>query len=64
MASDCQSGVCLAGVCQPATCTDGLKNGPESDVDCGGSCPLCAAGKACTGSWECASGICTGGICQ
>jgi alpha-tubulin suppressor-like RCC1 family protein len=29
---------------QEATCTDGVKNGTETDVDCGGSCPACAVG--------------------
>src|SRR5688572_28550340 len=31
----------------PATCNDEIKNGSESDVDCGGSCPRCGNGKAC-----------------
>ncbi|MDP2672281.1 MAG: hypothetical protein Q8O84_00515 [Nanoarchaeota archaeon] len=26
---------------QPATCSDGVKNQDETDVDCGGSCPVC-----------------------
>lgn len=32
------------GPCQTsvATCTDGIKNGNEEGVDCGGSCPPCA----------------------
>ena len=29
------------------TCTDGVKNGTETDVDCGGACSPCADGKAC-----------------
>ncbi|MEK7579454.1 MAG: hypothetical protein AAB460_02925 [Patescibacteria group bacterium] len=24
----------------PATCTDGIQNGPEEGIDCGGSCPI------------------------
>jgi hypothetical protein len=48
--SDCQSGVCkasmpgMANTCQPPTCTDGVKNGEETGVDCGdpaGMCPPC-----------------------
>ena len=39
-------------------CADGVKNGAEVDVDCGGSCGKCAAGKACTGSADCADGFC------
>jgi hypothetical protein len=46
------------------TCNDGVKNGNETDVDCGGpSCPKCANGKACAVATDCASGVCTGGVC-
>ena len=30
-----------------ATCTDGIKNGTETGIDCGGSCPACPV-AACT----------------
>lgn len=41
------------------TCTDGAKNGGETDVDCGGTCAVrCAIGKACAVSADCASGTC------
>jgi hypothetical protein len=39
--SDCESGVCWAGTCEPPKCTDGIKNGDEDDWDCGGTCPPC-----------------------
>ncbi len=29
----------IAGVC--GTCTDGIKNGPETGIDCGGACATC-----------------------
>src|SRR5947207_2527502 len=29
------------------TCSDGVKNGGESDIDCGGGCPHCASGRRC-----------------
>jgi len=62
---DCQSGVCTGGTCQPPSCTDSVKNGSESAVDCGGpSCSRCAAGLGCTSSTDCQSGVCTAGICQ
>jgi hypothetical protein len=65
VASDCQSLRCVGGVCQTATCSDSVKNGSESDVDCGGGgCAKCGAGKTCTGASNCASGVCTGGKCQ
>ena len=47
-----------------ATCTDMVKNGSETDVDCGGGvCAACADGKQCSGATDCASGVCGGGLC-
>ncbi|MFT3773497.1 MAG: SUMF1/EgtB/PvdO family nonheme iron enzyme [Minicystis sp.] len=47
------------------SCSDGKKNGGETDVDCGGACPSkCAAGGACSTAGDCASGACTDGECQ
>ncbi|HEY8515334.1 MAG TPA: hypothetical protein VIS07_07465 [Candidatus Binatia bacterium] len=57
-ASDCASGICSGGVCQAPSCSDGLQNGSETDVDCGGSCPPCALTKKCTVGSDCASGVC------
>ena len=34
--------VCGGGTTGPAWCNDGVKNGDEIGVDCGGSCPDCA----------------------
>jgi hypothetical protein len=48
----------------PPTCTDGVKNGDETDVDCGGSCPRCTNGKACTSRDDCLGGLCVGNLCQ
>jgi len=63
--SDCTSGVCQAGVCAAPTCVDTVKNGTETDVDCGGaSCAPCAAGQICIVAGDCQSSVCTGGICQ
>ena len=45
------------------TCSDGIKNGTETDVDCGGSCPRCPNGKACLVANDCIGGACTGGQC-
>jgi len=47
-------------------CSDGVQNGGESDVDCGGDdCDArCATGQTCSVSGDCASGICYYGICQ
>jgi len=46
-----------------ATCTDGAKNGSETDVDCGGSCPKCVTGKACGSATDCVTASCTAGVC-
>jgi hypothetical protein len=46
------------------SCTDHVKNGGETDVDCGGgSCPPCADGKHCSGSGDCTTKQCAGGTC-
>jgi len=46
------------------TCSDGLRNGDETDVDCGGGCGRCAIGRACRDGADCASGACNAGhIC-
>jgi hypothetical protein len=57
-ASDCDSGVCSGGTCQAPSCTDGLKNGNETDTDCGGSCGGCGLGKVCTAASDCQSSVC------
>ncbi len=51
------------GMMTMATCGDGIKNGSESDVDCGGSCGACANLKGCGGNSDCTSGVCTSGMC-
>ncbi|APR83575.1 Hypothetical protein A7982_08924 [Minicystis rosea] len=49
---------------QCPSCSDGKKNGDETDVDCGGTCPAkCAASRACNKAGDCESGVCTGGNC-
>ncbi|MBN2494980.1 MAG: hypothetical protein JXR96_10350 [Deltaproteobacteria bacterium] len=47
----------------PATCSDGIYNGEETDLDCGGPCDPCAAGGGCLSSADCRSQVCTGGKC-
>jgi hypothetical protein len=44
-------------------CRDRVKNGDETDVDCGGSCQTCAAAKTCSQPTDCQSGACTAGTC-
>ncbi len=40
------------------TCSDNIKNGSESDVDCGGSCRRCTDGRICLDRDDCASAHC------
>lgn len=57
---------CGAGhTCEPdnvcSRCDDGVKNGDETDVDCGGSCPLCPG--TCNVDADCPGGYCWNGQC-
>jgi hypothetical protein len=68
VATDCVDGVCGSGnLCQGRTCSDGVKNGTETDVDCGGVClpgKACAVGKMCgTSGTNCVEGVCKSGAC-
>ena len=49
----------------PANCTNLVKDGDESDVDCGGSCAKrCAEARACAVSSDCDKGLlCNGTAC-
>ncbi|MCA9657262.1 MAG: DUF4215 domain-containing protein [Myxococcales bacterium] len=49
--------------CKAPACDDGAKNGDETDLDCGGSCPACGDGLACGGSDDCASLYCADAVC-
>lgn len=70
--ADCLSAICDPATlkCSGATCSDFVRNGLESDVDCGGGgggtggCQGCADDRACSIGSDCASLICTGGRCQ
>jgi hypothetical protein len=46
------------------SCANGLRDGDETDVDCGGAtCPACANGRACAVARDCVGRGCTGGTC-
>ncbi len=54
-----------------SSCFNGVKDGTETDVDCGGACgPTCRANKACTDKNDCQSdfcdvdGFCTAPTCE
>jgi hypothetical protein len=58
-AADCPSGQsCVAQRCVGSSCSDGVRSGSETDVDCGGlnSCSRCRAGQHCNSNADCAVG--------
>jgi len=71
--SDCTSSICTTGkVCAAPSPTDGVKNGGETDVDCGGAllasgatnpaddgAPKCADSKSCLIDNDCRSAFCS-----
>jgi hypothetical protein len=62
---DCASGLCRDDVCRDIAPADGVKNGDETDVDCGGTkAPACTDNKGCLVGPDCTSSVCVGGICQ
>jgi hypothetical protein len=61
--NDCPNATdtCFNDTC--VSCTDGVQNGDETDVDCGGtSCKKCQ-GDACMDGMECDSAFCADGVC-
>jgi RHS repeat-associated protein len=66
VASDCVSQLCQGAQClPPSSCSDGVKNGTETDVDCGGgACAPCANGKTCNAGPDCQVGSCVLDVCQ
>ena len=59
---DCTSGLCHNKAC--VSCKNGVKDGAETDADCGGSsCSKCSDGKGCTIHSDCASSMCYGQKC-
>ena len=59
--SACRGGTCHGGRC--TTCSDGVKNGNETSIDCGGTCPRCPNGRTCASRNDCDAALCTGGMC-
>ena len=59
-----QSGLCSLGVCQAPSCADRVRNGLESDIDCGGVCDACPLLSACVNGQDCQSGTCFNNQCR
>jgi hypothetical protein len=54
-------GFCIADT----TCSNGIKDNAETDVDCGGDlCGSCSDGQLCIIGSDCASGVCNGTCSQ
>lgn len=67
IATDCFSNICTAGTkkCAAVHPNDGIKNGTETDVDCGGpAAPPCAANLGCLVGSDCDSKFCTALKCE
>jgi subtilisin-like proprotein convertase family protein len=57
--AQCQSNVCTNGQCVAAACNDGVLNGNETGLDCGGpDCANCPNGRGCDTGDDCISGFC------
>jgi len=63
-------GIALCFALQTATvraaqpsCYDGTKNGPETDIDCGGDCIPCELDHTCYVPRDCLSGRCEERVC-
>jgi len=58
--SDCKSNSCVDTKC--VSCTNGVKDGTETAVDCGGTCStkcaICATGTCCLVGTDCETGFC------
>ncbi len=59
----CQQSGEQSSCVSPESCTDGIQNQNETDVDCGGVCDPCEQGKHCIQDTDCASGACVNGVC-
>ncbi len=70
VAKDCASGVCKDGgkglQCQGPTNTDGVQNGTETGIDCGGGAAnaKCPDGQGCKVQDDCTSDYCKAGKCS
>lgn len=56
---------CVEGGCIAISATDGIKNGSETDVDCGGaeSNPRCTTDQTCLVNGDCDTDVCNDGKC-
>lgn len=56
-------GVLIDTSAKPYTCNNNVKDGSETDVDCGGSCLGCSLDMVCAVDTDCNSGLCLDEVC-
>lgn len=61
--AQCASLVCAGNACQAPSCGDTVRNGLETDLDCGGPCPACLDGRSCAIPADCLSLVCAQARC-
>jgi hypothetical protein len=59
----CDAGPCL-GAPPADACHDRLRDGAETDIDCGGSCLPCPTAAVCGVAADCQSAACDAGHCR
>ncbi|GIU69234.1 MAG: hypothetical protein KatS3mg002_0470 [Candidatus Woesearchaeota archaeon] len=66
----CQNGMTCSDACTIEclsqvlyTCNNSIKDGDETGLNCGGSCPPCDDGEACNNDSDCKSRSCVEGLC-
>lgn len=63
--SECGSRFCKNSVCEAPTCEDAIKNGDETDIDCGGDdCDVCDEGDRCNIDDDCSTNFCSARVCR
>ena len=59
---------CAAGTCASAPpaerCRDRVRDGDETDIDCGGTCQPCQPAASCAVPGDCQTGACEAGRCR
>ena len=56
-------GVAVNACGESIDCNNGVVDGGETDVDCGGGCDACLDAMSCAANDDCMSGECIGGTC-
>ena len=57
----CANGDCA--LAKMVSCENRVRDGDETDVDCGGSCHACPGGERCTRASDCQTKQCNAGVC-